>query len=81
MVVGPPEAAYRSSLQTTLWCFAGNGEVLSDKEKVSWRDQVRVRETNASEPIDDVSRKLTCCQNRIIVRDTREEFSDDLFIG
>ena len=33
MEEGPPEAAYRSSLQTALRCFKGNVEVLSGQGK------------------------------------------------
>jgi len=33
MVAGLPEAAYRSSFQTTLRCFYGNEEVLSGQGK------------------------------------------------
>ena len=48
---GSPEAACRSSLQTTLRCCGGNAVVLSGKETASMTGQVAIVKMNASEPL------------------------------
>jgi hypothetical protein len=59
MEVGPPKAAGRSRLQTTLRCVESNGYVLNVREKVLERkSQVIIEESNSCEPSGDVP-KLT----------------------
>jgi hypothetical protein len=59
MEVGPPKAAGRSCLQTTLRCVESNGNVLNVREKVLERkSQVIVEESNTSKPSGDVPKRL-----------------------
>jgi hypothetical protein len=69
MEAGPPEAAGRSRLQTTLRCIESNGDVLNVREKAfEIKSQVVNEEPNASESLNDMQMTSSC-----IVEPTRQQ--------
>ena len=63
---GPSQSAFRGRLQTTPSCYGQEPSVVSVGVKVSrlYLEQVRIRETNESEPSMTRRKPLICCQNQ-----------------
>lgn len=73
MEEGPPKAAGRSRLQTTLRCVESNGYVLNVREKVLERkNQVIIEESNTVEPSGDISKRPKLTSKPGILAEPRE---------
>lgn len=64
MMDDPSVSAFKSRHQTTSRCLDGNKQVLNGRKKRSRykRDQVRIKETNESEPVKKLCEVATFCQ-------------------
>ena len=75
MEVGPPEAAYRSSLQTTLRCFKDNVEVLIGQGKGIRKVSGKSKRDERKCSIDEVFEKDSYSQNYYDLRCNRNSIA------